>query len=101
MAPVIHELNRRAQCRQISCATGQHRELLDPVLALFDIRPKYDLAVMQPDQTPAGAAALILERLEPILERERPDWLLVQGDTTTVAAAALAAFYNQIRVAHV
>lgn len=102
MAPVVRELERRADAF-ISrvCVTGQHREMLDQVLQLFAIRPDYDLAVMADNQTPTAVAAAVLGRLEPVLERERPDWVLVQGDTTTVAAAALAAFYAGCHVGHV
>jgi UDP-N-acetylglucosamine 2-epimerase (non-hydrolysing) len=75
--------------------------MLDQVLRIFGIRPEYDLDVMQDNQTPTQVAATVLSRLEPILDAERPDWVLVQGDTTTVAAAALAAFYARVRIGHV
>jgi len=71
------------------------------VLELFDVEPHHDLDVMGHNQTPTGVAAAVLQGLEPILSREQPDWVLVQGDTTTVAAAALAAFYARVQVAHV
>ncbi len=83
------------------CVTGQHRELLDDVLDLFGIVPEDDLDVMRARQSPTGVAAEILRGLEPVLANERPDWVLVQGDTTTAAAAALAAFYAGARVGHV
>jgi UDP-N-acetylglucosamine 2-epimerase (non-hydrolysing) len=83
------------------CVTAQHREMLDQVLRLFDIRPDHDLRVMESNQTPTQVASAVLARLEPLLAAERPDWVVVQGDTTTVAAAALAAFYARARVAHV
>ena len=116
LAPVIKELERVADSESASvasvstggagvrcriCAVAQHRELLDPFLRLFEIEPDWDLDLMQPDQTPSQVAAGVLERLPPILEQERPDWVLVQGDTTTAFAAALAAFYSGVRVAHV
>jgi UDP-N-acetylglucosamine 2-epimerase (non-hydrolysing) len=102
LGPVIRELARYPE-RIISrvCVTAQHREMLDQVLRIFAIQPDYDLDVMQDNQTPTQVAASVLARLEPILIDERPDWVLVQGDTTTVAAAALAAFYARAHVAHV
>jgi len=109
MAPVVRELKRRAMgavpgkpvVRAIVCATAQHRQMLDQVLDIFGIRPDYDLDIMGNDQTPARVSAAVFQRLEPILQSERPDWVVVQGDTTTVAATSLAAFYAGTRVAHV
>lgn len=102
MAPVVQELQRHAD-RIISrvCVTAQHRQMLDQVLDLFGIAPDYDLDIMQESQSPTQVAAAVLSKLEPILQTERPDWVLVQGDTTTVAAASMAAFYAQARVGHV
>lgn len=106
LAPVIRVLRDRAGApgRHLAvkvCVTAQHREMLDQVLRLFEIVPDYDLNLMEEDQTPTQVAASILSRLEPILLNERPDWVLVQGDTTTTAAAALAAFYARVKVGHV
>lgn len=102
MAPVVHSLRSRPEsCRALVCVTAQHREMLDQVLHLFGISPDFDLDVMRPDQTPAGVAAAVLAGLGPVFTAVRPDWVLVQGDTTTVAAAALAAFYDGIGVGHV
>lgn len=102
MAPVVKELERHAGAVVSRvCVTAQHREMLDQVLQLFDIRPHYDLNVMADNQTPAQVASSVLAGLEPILREEKPDWVLVQGDTVTVAAAALAAYYNRCRVGHV
>ncbi len=104
LAPVIRELQRQSldsRLRTIVCVTAQHRQMLDQVLHLFGIVPDYDLDVMKDDQTPTQVAAAVLARLEPILQAERPDWVLVQGDTTTVAAASLAAFYAGVKVGHV
>ena len=102
MAPVLRELERyRDEIRSVVCVTAQHREMLQQLLDLFEITPDHDLNVMQVDQTPVQVAAAVLGRLEPILIQEKPDWVLVQGDTTTVAAAALAAFYTGARVGHV
>ena len=101
MAPVVRRLRGEEGVRSRVCVTAQHRQMLDQVLGLFEIEPDHDLDVMRPGQSPAKVAAAILRGLEPVLERERPDWVLVQGDTTTVAAAALGAFYAGVRVGHV
>jgi UDP-N-acetylglucosamine 2-epimerase (non-hydrolysing) len=102
MAPVIQELRRHTNRFEVQvCATGQHREMLDQVLTLFGIVPDIDLNLMQPGQTPSEVAARVLLALEPVLEAWRPDWVLVQGDTTTVMAAALCAHHNRVRVGHV
>jgi UDP-N-acetylglucosamine 2-epimerase (non-hydrolysing) len=102
MAPVIKELQRRAsEIQAIVCVTGQHREMLDQVLQLFDIRPDIDLNLMQPGQRLGDLTARVLTAMEDVLACEKPDWVLVQGDTTTVMAASLAAFYHRVRVGHV
>ncbi len=102
MAPVIRALQTRpADFVVRTCATAQHREMLDQVLALFGILPDIDLDLMQPGQTLSGLAARVLTALDPVLVAEQPDWVLVQGDTTTVMMAALAAQHRQIRVGHV
>jgi UDP-N-acetylglucosamine 2-epimerase (non-hydrolysing) len=102
MSPVVLELQKRSELvRSVVCITAQHREMLDQVLSLFRITPDYDLDIMEDNQTPVQVASAVLYRLEPILQKERPDWVLVQGDTTTVAAASLAAFYAGIKVGHV
>jgi UDP-N-acetylglucosamine 2-epimerase (non-hydrolysing) len=102
LAPVIRELARHAdRIASRVCVSAQHRDMLDQVLGIFDIQPDYDLDVMQDNQTPTQVAATVLARLEPVLTAEQPDWVLVQGDTTTVAAAAMAAFYARVRVGHV
>lgn len=102
MAPVVRELQRYPdRMESLVCVTAQHREMLDQVLGLFTITPDYDLKVMEDNQTPTQVASAVLTRLEPVLQQERPDWVLVQGDTTTVAAASLAAFYAGVKVGHV
>ena len=102
MAPVVRELGRQPdRIASRVCVTAQHRTMLDQVLDLFGIVPDHDLDVMQESQSPTQVAATVLAKLEPVLRAERPDWVLVQGDTTTVAAAALAAFYAGCRVGHV
>jgi UDP-N-acetylglucosamine 2-epimerase (non-hydrolysing) len=102
LAPVIRELRLHPD-RLVGkvCVTAQHRQMLDQVLSLFGIVPDYDLNVMEDNQTPTQVASAVLARLEPILQAEKPDWVLVQGDTTTVAAASLAAFYAGVKVGHV
>jgi UDP-N-acetylglucosamine 2-epimerase (non-hydrolysing) len=102
LAPVIKEMHRFSdRIENIICSTGQHRSMLDQVFKLFDIQPDIELEIMEPDQSPAGVAARVLERLDPLLASLQPDWVLVQGDTTTVMAAAIAAHYRQVRAAHV
>jgi UDP-N-acetylglucosamine 2-epimerase (non-hydrolysing) len=102
LGPVIRELESHpSRIASRVCVTAQHRDMLDQVLRIFGIRPDYDLDVMQDNQTPTQVAAAVLKRLEPVLQMEHPDWVLVQGDTTTVAVAALAAFYARARVGHV
>ena len=102
MAPVIRELEKHSeQIISKVCVTAQHRQMLDQVLRLFNIVPDYDLNIMESNQSPSIVASSVLARLEPILQAEKPDWVLVQGDTTTAAVASLAAFYAQVRVGHI
>ncbi len=102
MAPVVKALQHRSnKIEAFTCATGQHREMLDQVLDLFDITPDLDLDLMEPEQTPSQVASKLLTRLEPVLQDVKPDWVLVQGDTTTVMASAIAAHYQRVRVGHV
>jgi UDP-N-acetylglucosamine 2-epimerase (non-hydrolysing) len=102
MAPVIRELRRHAARATVRvCATGQHREMLDQVLALFDVVPDVDLEIMRPNQSLADVTAAAMLGLDRLIAAERPDWVVVQGDTTTAMVAALAAFYQRARVAHV
>lgn len=102
MAPVVRALRGRPEAVVSRvCVTAQHRHMLDQVLDLFGLAPDYDLDLMQAGQTPVGVIRRVLERLEPVLEAERPDWVLVQGDTTTVMAASLLAFHHRVRVGHV
>lgn len=102
MAPVIRALEQRPQeLRPIVCVTEQHRELLDPMLDFFGIRPAVRLGVMREGQSPTEVAARILDRLPQVLRAVRPAALLVQGDTTTTFAAALSAFYAHVPVGHI
>lgn len=102
MAPVVKALEAQPDWfRSVVCVTGQHREMLDQVLRLFAIEPDYDLNIMSPNQTLAEVTARVLNQLDPVLEKVHPDWVLVQGDTTTAMAASLSAFYRRIKVGHV
>lgn len=100
LAPLIQELRRR-RLPVIVCATGQHRELFDRAMAHFDLLPDIDLGLMRPGQSVDGFLARALAALGPLLRAEMPDMVVVQGDTATAYAAALAAFYTRIPVAHV
>lgn len=102
MAPVIRALmqdKRRFESR--ICVTAQHRQMLDQVLRLFDLRPDHDLNLMREDQTLAQITAAAFSGLDRVMQKEKPDWVLVQGDTTSVLAAALIAYYHRVRVGHV
>jgi UDP-N-acetylglucosamine 2-epimerase (non-hydrolysing) len=100
LAPVIRALERRG-LDVILCASGQHREMLDQMLEVFSLRPDFDLNVMQTNQSPLDVASRVFAELGPVLERTRPDWLVVQGDTTTVFAASWAAYHARVPIAHV
>lgn len=101
MAPVVHALAADPKIDDVVCVTGQHRRMLDDLLALFAIEPDYDLDVMTEDQTLTDITTRVLIGMDPVLARARPDVVLVHGDTTTSTSAALAAFYRQIPVGHV
>ena len=101
LAPVIQKLKEDERFEPLVVVTAQHREMLDQVLHLFDIQPDCDLNLMKEDQGLAQLTASIFTHLDPVLADMQPDWLLVQGDTTTVMAAALNAYYRRIRIGHV
>jgi UDP-N-acetylglucosamine 2-epimerase len=102
MAPVVLELRKHAPGIVTRvCVTAQHREMLDQVLELFSIEPDSDLGVMRADQSLADVTQEVLIKLEKVIDKERPDWVLVQGDTTTVMAASLAAYYQKVKIGHV
>lgn len=101
MAPLVKELERREEIQSIVCVTAQHREMLDQVLTTFDIKPDYDLNIMQQGQTLSDITTRALQGLDCVLKEAKPDIVLVHGDTTTTFAGALAAFYNQIAIGHV
>lgn len=101
MAPLVHALVADKRFTAKVCVTAQHREMLDQVLALFEITPDYDLNIMKPGQTLTNVTTAILKGLEPILKEFKPDVVLVHGDTATTLATSLAAYYQQIKVGHV
>lgn len=101
MCPLVKELEKDDKIESIVCVTGQHRQMLDQVLEIFHVRPDYDLNLMKERQTLTTITTAVLERLEELLPRINPDIVLVHGDTTTSASAALAAFYQQIPVGHI
>jgi UDP-N-acetylglucosamine 2-epimerase (non-hydrolysing) len=101
MAPVVQALAQTAGVASMVCVTAQHRQMLDQVLDLFKILPDVDLDLMRPDQTLAEVTAAIFTHLDPVLADLKPDWILLQGDTTTVMASSLVAYYRHIHVGHV
>lgn len=101
MAPLVAALRAEPQINSSLCITGQHREMLAQVMALFDLQAEHQLDVMQPNQSLNGLFARLITAVDAVLERVQPDGVLVHGDTTTAAAAALAAFHRGIRVGHV
>ena len=101
MAPLVKELESRPEIQSICCITAQHREMLDDVLKLFDITPDYDLNIMQANQSLYTITSKCLLGLEEVFSQEKPDLVLVHGDTSTTFSGALAAFYQKIAVGHV
>ena len=101
MCPLVNELKKRPELQTIVCVTGQHRQMLDQVLEAFHVVPDYDLSIMKDKQTLFDVTVNILERIKSVLETEKPDVVLVHGDTSTTFVTALACFYMQIPVGHV
>jgi UDP-N-acetylglucosamine 2-epimerase (non-hydrolysing) len=101
MAPVVKQLAQTPGVESRVCVTAQHRQMLDQVLDLFDIQPDYDLDLMREDQSLPDLSAAIFTHLNPVLTDFQPDWILAQGDTTTVAITSLLAYYRRIRFGHV
>lgn len=101
MAPLVKELEKRKEIESIVCVTAQHREMLDQVLKVFDIKPDYDLNIMKQGQTLSEITSRVLLGIEEVIKEVKPNIILVHGDTTTTFAGALAAFYNNIDIGHV
>jgi UDP-N-acetylglucosamine 2-epimerase (non-hydrolysing) len=101
LAPVISELRRYPDVTTRVCMTGQHREMVQPILELFDVRPDTDLKLMTPDQRLSSLTAAALMRIEEVIVSMAPDWVVLQGDTTSAMSAALAAFHRRVPIAHV
>lgn len=101
MAPLVNQLKQDAAFDSRVCVTGQHREMLDQVLKLFEIKPEYDLAIMKPGQDLYDVTTSILLNIKPVLREFQPDIVLVHGDTSTTFAAALACYYEKVAVGHV
>jgi UDP-N-acetylglucosamine 2-epimerase (non-hydrolysing) len=101
MAPIVRLLAQTTGVDSRVCVTAQHRQMLDQVLNLFDIKPEYDLDLMRDDQNLAQLSASIFTNLDPVLSDFQPDWILAQGDTTTVAITSLLSYFNRIKFGHV
>ena len=101
MCPLVLELKKHKEIQTVVCLTGQHKEMLKQVMDAFNLNEDYNLNIMKERQTLTTITTSILEKIEPVLKNEKPDIVLVHGDTTTSYAAALAAFYQQIPVGHV
>ena len=101
MAPLAIEMKKHEEIETLVCVTAQHRQMLDQVLEIFDLKPDYDLDIMKSRQSLAGITCRVLEGLDDVLQKEKPDLVLVHGDTSTSFVAGLAAFYHQIKVGHV
>lgn len=101
MCPLVKELKKRPGIQTVVCVTGQHRQMLDSVLSAFRVTPDHDLNIMRQKQTLFDVTSAVLENMKQVLELEKPDVVLVHGDTTTAFAAALSCFYLQIPVGHV
>lgn len=101
MAPVVRELEKRKEIKSIVCVTAQHRQMLDQVMEIFKIKSDYDLDIMVAGQTLSEITSRALLGLESVIEKERPDIILTQGDTTTAFVGALAAFYHQVAIGHI
>lgn len=101
MAPLVNQLKHEEALEPVVVVTAQHREMLDAVLETFDIQPDYDLDIMKEGQTLSDITSRVLKGLEAIIQQEKPDMILVHGDTMTAFASGLAAFYNQVAIGHV
>ena len=101
MCPLVKELASRPQIESLCCVTAQHRQMLDSVLDVFDLKPDWDLDIMTPRQTLSTITSKCLTGMDEAIEKLEPDMILVHGDTSTTFAGALSAFYHQVKVGHV
>lgn len=101
MIPVVEALKKAGNCDYRVCVTGQHRQMLDHVVNLFNVQVDYDLDIMRENQGLSGLTSAALEGVGSVISQWRPDWTLTQGDTTSAFATALAAFYQKVKVAHI
>ena len=101
MCPLVNELKKREGIKTVVCVTGQHRQMLDQVLEVFNVAPEYDLSIMKDRQTLFDVTTNILNKIGDVLDDVKPDVVLVHGDTSTTFVTALACFYKQIPVGHV
>ncbi len=101
LAPLIEDMAKQPGYQPIVCLTAQHRQMLDQVMSLFDLKANYDLNLMQPGQTLAGLTGALTQALDSVMVEVKPDWVVVQGDTTSAMVGALVAFYRRVKVAHV
>jgi len=101
MCPLVQELGRRDEMESLCCVTAQHREMLDSVLDIFGVKPDFDLDIMQPRQSLSAITSRCLTGMDEVLEKARPDLVLVHGDTSTTFAGALSAYYHHVQVGHV
>ena len=101
MAPLVKELEKRAEIESIVCVTGQHRQMLDQVLSAFEIKPDFDLDIMRDGQTLTDITVRVLEGMNRVIEEVKPHIVLVHGDTSTAFASAMSAFYNRVPIGHV
>jgi UDP-N-acetylglucosamine 2-epimerase len=101
LAPVVRAFQATPGIEHVTCVTGQHRQMLDQVLAVFDIVPEHDLNIMKPGQSLDHVTTAALTGVGAVMDAAKPDWVIVQGDTATAFAAALAGFYRKVKVAHV
>jgi UDP-N-acetylglucosamine 2-epimerase (non-hydrolysing) len=101
MSPVVQALSANPMIESTVCVTAQHRQMLDQVLQVFNVKPDIDLNLMQPNQTLSQISAEIFTNLDNVVKKTKPDWILIQGDTTTVAIAAIVGYYNLVKIGHI
>ena len=101
LAPIIHTLQERDDISLAVCLTGQHEQLVEPIISFFDIKVDYDLKIMSEDQSLFDITAKSLRKMQHTIASFQPDWILVQGDTTATFASALSGFYSGVKVAHI